>query len=273
MTAVIGFNWLTEVVMVADSRVSWANGRYQDNLRKLYILGDGKKSVAVGFSGNLQGANRVLSYLFEKKLPRYHRPFVISQFKNDFGKWIEEISISYPDLGIRGNVRFMLCGIEPSRHPPVIKDGKTIGYAPFVDYQIYKYNIGKNGRVQTNTKPLSFCIIGSGQVLEKTIRKKVEELIGFGYANQNTHWARALLAGDVISSLYKDIGSTTVGGPFEVIRITPSGIETQYVWSVEDENKDLDVSYSGASVIIHNPSSDKTCTLHSIFEYPHLMTR
>jgi hypothetical protein len=268
MTVVVGFNWLSEVVMISDTRVSWPDNRYppRDALKKLYAVGDADKSAILGFSGNLQDAREVIVFLMQEKLKNYKRSFVISQFKEELRRWIEEVTITRLKPGVRTNLQFMLCGIEPSRHPPIVSNGQVTGHTPFVEAHIYKYTIGKTGKVTVNVKPTSFDIIGVGQEQEEVIFERVQQAFKFGHRSPNLQWARAFVMGDIIASLFEVNRSTTVGGLFQVVRITPNGLEPQFVWPPSSKAQDMEVLNDGAKVVVRNPTSGESYTLYPVWD-------
>ena len=163
----------------------------------------------------------------------------------------------------------MLSGVEPSRHPPLIKNGKVVGRLPFVESHIHIYTIGDTGKVQVNTGPVSFGVIGSGNRLRSEILEKVRGTIRFGFGQPNLHWARAALISEIIASIAKENKSVsaTVGGPFQVVRITPQGLEIQYTWPPECESKNVQVQIEGSKTIVYNPALGERYVLHHILEF------
>jgi hypothetical protein len=255
--------------MIADSRVSWEHNQYppQDNLRKLYTFSHAKKSAVLGFCGDLQAANTIMCFLMEHKLRSYKRPFILSEFKDDIGGWIEEIAKTKLPPEKRTKVKFMLGGIEPSRHPPILKNGQVIGYTPFIEAHIYTYSISNNGNVHYNARPQGYDVIGTGQELEQEIAKKVKDTITFGFYTPQLHWARAVVMGEAIAACIKkdEKISETVGGPFQVIRITSEGLETHYIWPPDMGDRNVEVQHSKSRTIIYNPSTKENYTLYPVW--------
>jgi hypothetical protein len=161
--------------MIADSRVSWENNQLppQDILTKLYTFGSINKSAVLGFSGDLQAANAIMRFLMERKFRNYKRPFILSEFKDNLGGWIEEIAKTKIPPENRTEVKFMLGGIEPSRHPPLLNDGQVMGYTSLVEAHIYTYSIENNGNVHYNARPKGYDVIGTGRKLEQEIANKL----------------------------------------------------------------------------------------------------
>ncbi|MBN2267219.1 MAG: hypothetical protein JW725_02655 [Candidatus Babeliaceae bacterium] len=272
MTVVIGFNWLTEVVMLADSRISWEDHQHppQDILQKLYRFGDSNNSVVLGFCGDLLAARKVIFFLVASKLRKYKRPFVVSQFGDELVRWIEQAARSELTPKQRTNIKFMLCGIEPSRHPPILKDGKIIGHTSFVEAHIYIYTISKNGKVDCDKRPKWCAVIGTGNELECAITNKLEEARKFGSNEPQLHWARAIVGGEAIAQVIAESErvSVTVGGPFQVVRITTKGLETHYIWPWDIENRNVEVQDDNSKIVLSNPSIKEKYILYPIWELP-----
>jgi len=273
MTLVAGFNWFTETVIMADTRVSWVRSQRppKDILRKLYTFGDSRKSIVLGFStDDLRGVVNVMSFLMLEKLVHYKRRWAVAQIKEELRGWIEEAACSMLTPVQRRSTRFMLCGIEPSRHPPLRKNGKVFSFTPFVESHVYVYQISEKGSVYVNSKPKRFAVIGKGSKVSGEILREVKNAMRFGWGQQNLQWARAVLIGDIVSKVVQDEKevSASTGGPFQVIRIAPTGLETQYVWPSGDLDKNVEVRYEGSKVIIRNPSLDHEYVLHPIWEFP-----
>lgn len=155
MTVVVGFNWLSEVVVIADSRVSWQNNTHppKDILRKLYPISLSNKSAVLGFCGDVQAAKLVMCFLWGNKLQNYKRPLVLPQFKDELRGWIEKAARDHLTARQRTGLQFMLCGIEPSRHPLVEKDGHIVGHiSSFHEAHINVYSIKADGTVISSNK-------------------------------------------------------------------------------------------------------------------------
>jgi hypothetical protein len=274
VTAVIGFNSFLEAIMIADSRISWEDNQHppQDILRKLYPLVSANKSAALGFSGDLEAARTIMQFLMEQKLKNYKRHFILTNFKDDLGRWIEEIAKEGLSPEQRTKIKFMLGGIEPSRHPPLMKQGQVVGRTPFVETHIYTYSIDNNGGVCYNKKPKGFAVIGTGRALERAIAKLVKGAMNFGLHVPQLHWARAVIMGEAIASCINENEkvSATVGGPFQVIRITSNGLETQYIWPPGTGDRNVDVQYDGSKTILCNASSKTEYILYPVWDLPSL---
>lgn len=230
------------------------------------------KSTVLGFSGDLQAARVILRFLMEQKFKSYKRHFILTQFKDDLGRWIEEIAKEGLSPKQRTKVKFMLGGIEPSRHPPILKQGQVVGLTPFVETHIYTYSIDNNGKVCYNMKPRGFDVIGTGRELERAIARTIKGAMTFGFHEPQLHWARAVVIGEAIAARIKEDEkvTATVGGPFQVIRITSAGLEINYIWPPDMGDKNVNVQYDGSKTIITNPSSKMRYILYPVWDLPSL---
>lgn len=268
MTVIVGFSWLSEMVMIADTRVSWPNSTRppHDILRKLYKIGDTRKSVVLGFSGDLSAAKTIITYLKDRKFKHLRRRFVIARFKDDLRTWIEQAATHNLSPELRDKVRFMLCGVEPSRHPPIHRDGRVVGVLNVPECHLYVYTIGKNSGHVMVSERRNFAVIGSGQDLENEIREKMKELIHFGFDQPNLHWARVFILSDIVASLFKERQSDTVGGPFQTIRLTKDGLQEFYLWPPGVEDKNVEVQQDKRQTTIFNSALNEQYSLYPIWE-------
>lgn len=272
VTVVVGFNCLSEIVMVADTRVSWQDDARPptDILQKLYAIRRQGKAAVFGFSGNVPAARIVMDYVVRHRLRNYRRArrFVLTRLKDDLRRWIEEVAQDRLQPAERGWLKFMLCGILPSRHPQLKRNGMIVGSMPYPESHIYVYTVAKDsGKVHVKRQPM-FAVIGPDRGTERDLRTKVQPLIRFGFGAPQLHWGRAVLIGEVIASMFKDRQSEIVGGPFQAVRITPEGLETHYIWPPDTEHKNVEVRDDGARVIVYNPALKAEYTLYPIWDLP-----
>lgn len=271
MTLVVSFNWFSEVVAVADTRVAWPGNQIPPNdvLRKLYSLTNSNKSILLGFSGDLWAAKEVLTYIIHKKLSNYKRDFVIKQFRDELRGWIEEVATSTLTSRERRGLKFILCGVEPSRHPPLLQHGRFVRPSPFVESHIYVYSIrNTTGQVVVNEKSQHIGIIGSGKALKREIAQAITQDIHFGFRQKNLHWARAnLVARDIAAIALRDKSiSPHVGGPFQVVRITPEGLQEQYIWPPIGGLQNVGVLSNGSRRVVYNSGSGEAYELVPVWE-------
>ena len=272
MTAVIAINCLSEIVALADTRVSSPGSvtSHRDILRKLYVFGTEGKSVVFGFSGNLEAARAVFLHICEGKLPRYRRRFVIPEFKDSLGSWIQEATSRRLSPGQREGLAFILAGIEPSRHPRISRNGHLVGFLNLPEVHIYQYRVRRLDGTVTATRKPWFAIIGSGNLLQKQVSSKLKEAIGFGFAQPNLHWGRAVLMAEIMSCLYATDASLGVGGPIQAIRIAPSGVDEQFAWPPGVPDRNMQVRREHGRIFLSKPGSDEELALHPIWDLPGL---
>lgn len=263
--------------MVADTRVTWLTRQHtitksKDALKKLYAIRSSKKATVLGFSGDIEAAKKIIIYLGKHKFGKffvYNRPLIMANLKDDLRRWMEEAAELYPEVW--GKIKFMLCGIEPSRHPPLMKEGKVIGHTPFVEHHIYTYEITKEGNVFVNMKRVDFDVIGAGEELDKKIREKVKRTFRFANGAPELRWARAVVLCEEIAQIVKENEevSTKVGGPFQVVRITPDRLEDHWIWPPDEGDRNVEVHQAqGGITVISNPLLEKKYLLYPIWKFP-----
>lgn len=271
MTVIIGINWFSEMVMIADTRMSWVDGSHppQDIVRKLYKIGNQQKSVVFGFCGNLKAAKTVLLYLKQRKFENLKRRFVIATFKDNLRTWLEEAILASLTSEERTSLKFMLGGIEPFRPPYSLdSNGKVlIGHLINPEVHLYVYSIKKDSDKVTVSHYKQFAIIGSGKGLAPKIQQQIKQTIEFGFNQPNLHWARAELLGQITASLFKSSPfDDSVGGPFQVIRITPQGLYESYIWPPGSEHINIQIRDDSKKITIVNSSSNLSYTLYPVWE-------
>lgn len=242
MTAIIAIDYLTEILIIADTRISTImNGKqkYVVNwgLKKLtpIISPDGQTVLVLGFSGDVKLARKVFKFLFvDKKISTYSRRFVISHIKDDIFKWISEfVESEWAKPNTYSLTNFLLCGLEPKLNRPLRDiNGKSVKwpFTPFKPSHIYTYSISNSGKVLLkNHKPMA--IIGSGKYeQEEKINEIRERLIGFGRGDTEMDNIRAWQVMREIAFTFEDANSKTVGGAFQVIRLSIPSKNNVEIW-------------------------------------------
>ena len=97
MTVIVGINFFEELLVVADTRVSFSNGTSNQSLgvKKLLILGNVDKVAVIGFSGQLVVGKQVFEYLIKHKHPQRRR-FAIESFKDVLPDGYRKLQIPCP---------------------------------------------------------------------------------------------------------------------------------------------------------------------------------
>jgi hypothetical protein len=267
MTIIVGLSWLTELVMIADSRVSWANPSRppQDILRKLYTITDNNDSAVLGFSGNLKAASIIMKHLHERKFRNMRKKFIIERFKDDIRRWIEEIVLQEVPSELWGEASFILGGIEKRRHPK-FTDGTMDYWSNLPEMHIYVYHISKSSGFVTVVRKFPYAIIGSGKALDNEIRPRIAQVASFGGSESRLHWARSMLLTKMIAQISEQKASSAIGGPFQIIRITNEKMEQFYIWHHEENQTNLQVSQDITSTTIRHPDLNVQCTIYPIWE-------
>lgn len=282
MTAIIAFNYITEILVIADTRVSYPTAKEKlkydglHGLRKtvpIHNKEDGNIAI-LGFSGEVSFAKALFRYLLvEKKLNNYQRPFVIEQLHEDIRKWI----IEFRRQGrVTNNHLFQMlfAGFEPKRKIPFQDQaGKPI--SPSFDFRechLYVYTVTETGNVQTRRETGSYAVIGSGQNEAPTdIEEIYTQWIGFGRGHPEHDIHRAWAVGNWISHAFETIGSRTVGGPIEILRLVPPPYETSTLWLWEPGGMTGPpptlkvVDQSDGTILIENSKNGQEMTIYPIW--------
>jgi hypothetical protein len=272
MTVIVGANFLSEVLVIADTRVSWPSGSLppEDIVKKLYRIRSPRtpgKEAIIGYSGDISAIKSVAQYLGREKFENYKRPLVMLSLKNDLRRWIEEATVSL-DLQQRKGLKFMLCGIEPSRRVPIKKGAIYISNQQILETHIYVYSVNaQSGKVGIHRES-NLAVIGSGSKLIKVLRKKILDTITFGLKQSNLHWARAVVAGEITNEIIHASGIESIGGPLQVVRITAEGLSADFIWPEEADDRNVQISQQGQVTLLRNPSSNKEYKLYPIWALP-----
>lgn len=272
MTVIVAVDILSEMIVVADTRVSWPDRSHapQDIVQKLYRIRSPRtpgKEAVIGYSGDLSAIRAVALYLGGEKFRHYSRPLVMSTLKDDLAKWIEEATTKL-ETRQRAGLKFMLCGIEPSRAVPINRGTKSVTSPRMLETHMYVFDIHPgSGRVAV-TRERGFATIGSGADRRAELRRKILPAIHFGFHQKNLHWARAVLVGQIANSVIRQSGIESVGGPLQVVRISPGRLTATYTWPDESDDRNTEVSHKGDRVVLRNRSSKKEYTLYPIWALP-----
>ena len=256
--------------MIADTRVSFHPKGLppQDCLIKVYEILGPSKAAALGFCGNnLSGIRAVMTYLKERKFQHYKRRFVLVNLKHSLRDWIEERAITLaPEQ--RDGLKFMLCGVEPCRHPPVKLRNGSVGSLPVPEAHLYVYSVSKDTGKVGVTACSRVAVIGSGEELTRKIETEVNGLQRFGQGAPQLYWAREFVTSSVVASMFEDGGSEDVGGLFQVVRITPRGIERDWVLPPSCGPQNVIYRKEGDRLIVSAPALGKQYTLYTIWNCP-----
>ena len=264
MTVIIGADYNSEILVVADTRVSFGkkhNIPPKDQLVKLVSIQFFQRQAVLGFSGNIPFAKYVIELL------GIHAQVSKScgDLKEDLRGWIENaIRMKRP----RYHLEFMLCDFDPTEEAHIYvydirEDGKVLlqpqGIVNVID------SGGRPGRGKV-------AIIGSGRELKERVYEATLNSVGNpeqydsyeAYSN-----VRALMAVTVIDHEFRTINSQDVGGPFTVIRLRPKTlIGPHYLWPLDDKGtSDIRQTQDGKCTILSRPSTGETYTLYKIFDY------
>ncbi len=166
----------------------------------------------------------------------------------------------------KGGLEFLLCGMEPSRHPPLYRDGHMIGHMPFPEIHIYRYTVlNPSGKVS-----IIGCgrlgIIGSGKSIAHKLNEKVWGPIDFGRGTPKLNWARAHIAGQVVAHLFDEVGIRDVGGPFQVVRLTPEGLFNEFLLPPTSGGQSVMIPDRDGKTILSDSKSGEKYILHPVWD-------
>lgn len=236
MTVIIAIDYLTSLLVISDSRVSYSGIPDMENgLQKVLsiISPDGKQVATLGFAGDVALAKKVFLYLLvEKQICNYQRPFIIPQLISDLDAWLQEIInqewANYKESGIS----FIFCAIEPKIEIPIYDadcNRVPLKLEKWDKKYIRTWKVSENGKVLGKNHQ-GFAIIGSGIEKQGEI-KKIREKIGnlhFPGAYHGSYLKRAFMAVEEIAKIFEQ--SKTVGGVFQVITMTIPINDNQILW-------------------------------------------
>lgn len=263
MTLIVGANYGSEILMIADTRVS-VDEKYgippKDVLRKLVFIDFFQRRAVLGFSGNIHAIKKIIESISRKA--KYFRSS--GNLKDDIKRWIEE-AIKMERQ--RHHLQFMLCGFDATEKP-----------------HIYVYEAKKDGEVQLQLQDTinivgpgghpgqgMVAVIGSGSKLKRRIHETT--LMSFGDPKKYKDFeaysnVRALMATDIIAAEFEDIKSKDVGGPFVMARIRPNEcIGPRFLWPDRDDSSEVQGTMDDKKTVLYKPSTNEKYILFSIRNY------
>jgi len=224
-------------------------------------------SDPLGFAGDISAIKVVVQHLGKNKFQNYKRPIVMVSLKDNLRHWIEEATTTLEPRA-RTGLKFMLCGIEPSRSLSIKKGNTIIKSKQILETHIYVFQVSSNtGKVKV-LKRNDLAVIGSGAQLRKELKNRILPVISFGFNQPNLHWGRAHLVGEIANEIFQNSSIKGVGGPLQVGRVTTEGVRLGYIWPRSVESKNVQVSQEGQKTILYNPSVGKKYTLYPIWALP-----
>lgn len=264
MTVVIGVDCGAEILMLADTRVSYGAGGNcapKDQLVKLIGVTFADREAVLGFSGNILYIKSILESL--RIRAKHYRSS--GSLREDFRKWIVEIiRMKHP----MHHVQLMLCDFDPADTARIhLYDVKASG-----DVQLKPQNTvdivdrgGQRGRGIV-------AVIGSGSRLKPMIYEAA--LGSFGDPDKYDSFdaysrVRMLMIEALAASEFEAAGSADVGGPFAIARLRPNGlIGPSFTWPYGGgDSSDVQFTVQGSKNVLWKPSTDERYTLYSIFDY------
>lgn len=267
VTLVFGFNGLNEVILVADSRVSFDNNlEPKDILLKVYSFVGIHPPMALGFSGRLSAIKRVMEFLSKEKLRNPPKRVVVPEFAQRLRGWIEHIvktEISQPE---RKGLAFLLGGLEPGRPPKSYKQDGSYSYLNLPSGYLYRYNVNPTTGGVTISANGPALAIGSGADIIRELERKGMEYLSAGFGNEFAPAFRATIIASDIASTYRNLHSRTVGGPFQLVRLTPSRHYEAPIFAPEENKGDPIVNQASGVRQLSFPDLGEIYPLYSIYQ-------
>ncbi len=220
MTIVLGARFLTETLVIADSRISYGENSVlaDDILQKLYPIGGREMGFlgVIGFSGPLEGAYHVLTAV-RQMMRRYNKRQVVSSVMDDLVRYIRR---AYTGLNPPLRNGFLIAGVEPSRNLAATGP-KWLPYMPQVMIWTLLPSDSKPGTLQLEKRGLVRTIgIRSPEFLTKLQEQVMQQWdTQYKYPEAGT---RMLLDDLMLEFLLTD--SRTVGGLFQCASLTRNGL-------------------------------------------------
>jgi hypothetical protein len=266
MTVIIGINYLDTYTIVSDTRVTYDGGKYSDRygLRKVMLLGslDSGTLLALGFSGYLAVARPILRHVIQK-LEGYRRRMVVSQFKDELQKWIQE-AVPLVDRDKATQTKFLLCGFDPRRKARRIQNGVVTPMpGPLYQPHSYVYVITSKGKVNIQLGS-RVTVIGSGQVFKDNFNLVAANAEGLRHPI-----ARSYLLYEDLAAKFRDTKFGSVGGPFEIYNIIPrQGYDVKHFWSDGKSVLDhISIKKENNTLHLHHTDTGEDCTLYDLEEW------
>lgn len=266
MTLIFGFNGITRAFLISDSRVT-LQGRTiqtQDRLIKIYPISP-NPALAIGFSGNVAGAKKVLDFALGERVSELSRRAVIPEFAEKLSHWINYCATHRLSAN-ESELSFLLAGVEGTRSVPLRRQDGSIGSSGLPEIYLYTYHLF-HGRKLTPVRQGLEAIIGSGTELSGDVKKIAQELIGFGIGSGIKDDFRGPVISMSLASLFAQRGIGSVGGPFQSLELSRQGVRPGFHLAPEEMGEDFEVKAKDDIVSIRVPSKGIDYRLSSIKSY------
>lgn len=267
MTVLIACNYLTSLIVVADSRVSYATDRTKeapvdDNLQKIYQIHD---RMILGFCGSLEAAHRVIIGI-NRNLETYSKPPIAVNLLSDVERWVqhEYQSIKNP---VARQLELMLVTVEPKREKKSkwqTQDGIQIekpGWFPYVpEFQVVVLTPSAK-QDKLVRKRIDVCeIIGICGETRNILEEKLLKMASFDRKRpQNQAMVVAMTANVVLM----EQGVDTIGGLFQCVLLNSDGIQ----WLGYGTREGVSLSFKNGGYVQTNHSTGRSVPVKHIVDW------
>lgn len=256
MTLVVGVDFGDEMLVLADSRLSYADGSPppMDCLKKLLVIGfTGRTEAVLGYSGNVLAIQSIVDNIRIRAKAGFSKSGIL---KDDL-KVLMEDAIRMKRK--RDKIQFMLCDFNPG-------DG----------VRLCVYTLHKDGRVELSPKD-RVAIIGSGAKLTDKILDSVRHSFrnhpeGYCTYESFSGVRKGMIEGP-IAGYFRDIDSQEVGGPFMMLILRSDGVSAPvFTWPWGSDSLGVEITsiktYKGTyKTILYKPSTGERYTLFPLDSY------
>lgn len=279
MTVVIVAKTLTDTTIVADTRVSKADGTYnaENGVLKLipFQVGEPRGFVVVGFTGYLEPINEILQHVLGTKLYNYKRPFILRVLAQEIKAWIEIFyaKLSYKNRVLIRQCEILLCGYETFRSHQSFHDDPSLSWLANIHPPpgfVYSYKVTRTGKVALNTHGWVY-VTGSGRVEYQQIQQLVVEFIAREayILGSKDFYERSFFKSQMfvqyVLSHFQRANLYSVGAPFQCLYINPEyGIRESFAWKTEGNNWHRRIDDTNVEIYNENDGIQNTYVVSSL---------
>jgi hypothetical protein len=236
MTIIAALDFFQEIIVIGDTRVSYGDQFVANyGIKKLVVIGLEKIAVGFGFCGPILPAKKVIADLTRNPIKPDPKVFSIDLIHYILKLRIQESLVNFKYEEVKG-LAFLFAAFDPHNLRPVYTDDthtKLAGHVDFNQRYFIVYQVQEDMSVISIKPNARIVAIGSGKKEIATVGEYSLNLLNMGFNTPDdsaTRNDRAYLISLKLLERFELIKSATVGGPFEVLRITRSGWQGFYAW-------------------------------------------
>lgn|GEM_PF-4151902 len=255
MTIVVASNFIDQLIIAADTRVSMDNNIYYPNVGlikvSLFNFRATPVVIALAFCGRISAGGKILDYVIKKKLNNYNsdRPIAFTYLADKLEGWISEIVQTIRSDELK-DTALMFCGFELLRTPTFNKQKPS--QAHFFEPYMVTYTIDMKTQIKKVIRERHFrtAIIGSGRIQKERIDQQTyifQNALGSDIAATlgaaRLEEARSVIVADSLIQLFRDNQPDyKIGGPFQIVALTPHHPARIRFWWAENRESSYDES-------------------------------